>query len=286
LKVKAYKLNSFSNQHNGGNPAAVVMAGGLTAVQMQELAARINFSETAFVEKIHDGCFALRFFTPRAEVDLCGHATIAAFCLMKEMGLLRDGCYCQETKAGKLDIVIEGKTVFMEQVLPQFFEVLAKEEIAICLGLKEEELSEQLPVQAVSTGLKDILVPLKSNRILKRLQPDMKKIEEISAKYHGVGLHTFSLLENGGAMAVCRNFAPLYGIPEESATGTSNGALACYLYKYGVVTEKNKEIYFEQGISMNKPSLIRAKLSAYNGTINKIWIGGEAILLEEEIFQI
>ncbi len=283
MKVKVYKLNSFAQEREGGNPAAVVLEGGLTEIQMQKLAAVINFSETAYVDKKKESSFAVRFFTPTAEVDLCGHATIAAFCLMRSLGQVGDGPYRQKTKAGELDIVIEGNTVYMEQVLPRFYEVLSKEELAACLGIHEEEFSEHLPIQAVSTGLKDILVPLKSSRSLQHLQPDMKKIEEISKKYQAVGLHVFSIEAEG---AICRNFAPLYGIPEESATGTSNGALTCYMHKYGILKEVNKEIQFRQGIYMGKPSLIRAKLSIHKDQINKIWIGGEAILIEEQVFQI
>lgn len=283
MEVKVYKLNSFTQDREGGNPAAVVIQGALTASQMQKLAASLNFSETAFVEKKQDHCFAVRFFTPTAEVDLCGHATIGAFSLLKTLGYLVDGGYCQETKAGKLELVIEGKTVYMEQVLPQFFEVIPAEELTACLGIEKGELSEHLPIQAVSTGLKDILVPLKSSISLQNLRPDMKKIEDISKKYHAVGLHVFSIEGEG---ALCRNFAPLYGIPEESATGTSNGALACYMYKYGIIKDENKEIQFRQGIYMGKPSLIRAKLTIHKGEINKIWIGGEAILWEEQVFQI
>ena len=286
MEVKAYKLSSFTQSIDGGNPAGVVLFQGLDEQQMQRLAARIGFSETAFVEKSHRADYHLRFFTPTAEVELCGHATIAAFCLLQQKGMLQEGDYHQETKAGLLKIRAAGGSVYMEQVLPEYYEVIDKKELMSCLGINEEDFEKELPIQAVSTGLKDILVPVKNTGILQNLKPDMKGIEEISKKYNAVGLHVFALLEDADATAICRNFAPLYGIPEESATGTSNGALACYLHKYGKVVDKNKEMIFKQGIYMNKPSVIKAQASTKNNDIDEIWIGGEAVQLEEAVYKI
>jgi predicted PhzF superfamily epimerase YddE/YHI9 len=78
----------------------------------------------------------------------------------------------------------------------------------------------------------------------------------------------------------------LYGIPEESATGTSNGALACYLHKYGILTGIQEETAFEQGIYMNRPSMIKAKLTIENGKLQEIWVGGEAVIFGENSYLI
>ncbi|OGO76768.1 MAG: phenazine biosynthesis protein PhzF [Clostridiales bacterium GWB2_37_7] len=284
MNVKAYKLNSFTQNIEGGNPAGVVLhAEELNEAQMQKLAELIGFSETAFVTKSETADFRIRFFTPCAEVDLCGHATIAVFNLLHQRGFLQEGEYTQETKAGILKIRIQNNTVFMQQAMPQYYEIVEGEELADCLEIDINALEDKLPIQAVSTGLKDILVPLKNEEYLANLKPNMKKIEELSKKYNAVGLHVFAI-SNADKKTICRNFAPLYGIPEESATGTSNGALACYLHKYGVITENNKEIIFEQGIYMHKPSIIKAKLDVQNNALVEIWIGGDAVLLEEELY--
>lgn len=253
---------------------------------MQHLAAVIGFSETAFIMNSEIADFKVRFFTPCAEVDLCGHATIAAFGLLYKKGIVAEGEYTQETKAGILKIRIKGETIYMQQALPQFFEKINGKELVSSLGITAYDLHDELPIQAVSTGLKDIFIPLKNEEILKDLQPNMKHIEEISKKYQAVGYHVFSIAEDDQRTAVCRNFAPLYGIPEESATGTSNGALACYLQNYGKILENNKEIIFEQGIYMNKPSKIKARLVVEAGKLEEVWIGGEALLLKENFYQI
>ena len=77
-----------------------------------------------------------------------------------------------------------------------------------------------------------------------------------------------------GYTAACRNFAPLYDIPEESATGTSSGALASYLWKHKAVD--SPEMRFIQGVEMGSPSQINAKLIVNDEEILEVWVGGKA----------
>ena len=97
----------------------------------------------------------------------------------------------------------------------------------------------------------------------------------IRLRYKAVGYHVFALESLHGADANCRNFAPLYDIPEESATGTSNGALGCYLYHYGKINnEQALNILFEQGYSMKKPSEIRVSLTVCKMKFSKLRLEG------------
>jgi PhzF family phenazine biosynthesis protein len=287
LKIEVYKLNAFTQSIEGGNPAGVVLnADGLNVAQMQELAGEIGFSEIAFVSASDKADFKVRFFTPSAEVDLCGHATIAAFSLLLQKGILSGSEYTQETKAGVLKIKVNGSSIYMQQAMPQYFEVTDIGEILNSLGIDKNDLADKLPIQAVSTGLKDIFIPLSNEKSLQNLKPDMNKIEAVSKKFDAVGFHVFAAENKPEKTAVCRNFAPLYGIPEESATGTSNGALACYLYKHGVLADDGKEVVFQQGTYMNRPSLIRAKLLTNDGKLEEVWVGGEAVFTEMSIYNI
>lgn len=286
MLVKAYKLSSFAKTANGGNPAGVVLdADMLTENQMKQLANTIGFSETAFVSKSETADYKVRFFTPTTEVDLCGHATIAAFSLMKQKGIAKPGNYTQETKAGILRISINDDGIFMEQARPGFYETISSEELEPCLGLNYNDFDRRMPIQVVSTGVRDIMVPVKNISILEVLNPVMKKIEEISVRYNVSGLHVFTV-ETASVSAICRNFAPLYGIPEESATGTSNGALASYLYRYGYLVADLENIYIEQGNFMGRPSIIRAALKDENKEIKEVWIGGDALIIGEDSCQI
>ncbi|KEJ01329.1 phenazine biosynthesis protein PhzF [Clostridium botulinum A2B7 92] len=284
MKIKAFTLNSFAKSIEGGNPAAVVFnADDLSENEMKKIAGIIGFSETAYVMKSNVADFKVRFFTPTDEVDLCGHATVAVYYLLLHLGQIKPRRYTQETKAGILKVEVkEDMSVIMNQTLPYFYETICKEEIADSLNITIAEIEADLPVQIVSTGLKDIIVPIKNIDILSAIKPNFEKVAEISKKYNTVGYHMFTLESLNSSNAHCRNLAPLYGIPEESGTGTSNGALACYLFKYGKITPNNVDhIVFEQGYSMEKPSEIIASLAVQNKEIIEVMVGGKALNISE-----
>lgn len=279
MKIKVYIMNSFAETAEGGNLAGVVFdADNLSEEDMKSIAGKLGFSETAFVMSSDKADFRLRFFTPTEEVDLCGHATIGTFYTMSKLHLLEKGNYKQETNQGILGVEIcDHNFIMMEQFVPELSEIIDKKEIAESLNIDVSQIPSDLPVQIVSTGLRDILVPVKSIEILNNMQPDMDKITEISRKYNVIGYHVFALEVPNGANAYCRNFAPLYNITEEAATGTSNGALAGYLYHYGKVTKKQAaHLVFKQGYSMKKPSEIRASLEILGDEIKRVKVGGSA----------
>lgn len=122
MEVEVSTLHAFSDKALGGNPAGVVLqATHLSESQMQEVARQVGFSETAFVMPSDQADFKVRFFTPSDEVDLCGHATIALFYLMKTQQLVDVGTYTLETLAGILKVVIEvNGEVYLSQTLPEF----------------------------------------------------------------------------------------------------------------------------------------------------------------------
>lgn len=288
MKVRIYTLNSFAKTAEGGNPAGVVLdSNGFSEDEMKYIAQEVGFSETAFVQTSECADFRIRFFTPSQEVDLCGHATIAVFSLLFQKEILKPGKYTQETLAGTLPVEIQrdGK-VFMEQALPEFHEEIEKGEIAASLNTDSDAICTDLPVQVVSTGLKDILIPVKDLETLLSIRPDPDAVTEISRKYDAVGYHLFCLETKYASTAHCRNLAPLYGIPEESATGTSSGALSCYLYHHGMISD-TADMVFEQGYSMGQPSEILGRLEMDDrGNITRVLVGGKAVLTGEKTLEI
>lgn len=282
MKIEAYKINAFAKSIEGGNPAGVVLnADTMSENDMKRIARILGLSETAFVMKSDCADFKVRFFTPSDEVDLCGHATIGTFSTLLNKGYIKPGNYTQETKAGVLNVEVkEDLSIMMNQTLPIFYEKINKEEIADSLNITTAEILECLPVQIVSTGLRDIFIPIKNIDILNSINPNFKKVERISKKYNTIGYHVFTLESLYNVSAHCRNFAPLYGIPEESATGTSNGALGCYLFKYGKVSlHKALNIIIEQGYSMKRPSEIIVSLTIEENEILTVKVGGKALNL-------
>ncbi|MBN6185370.1 PhzF family phenazine biosynthesis protein [Aneurinibacillus sp. BA2021] len=282
--VEVHTLRAFTKENQGGNPAGVVLnAEHMGEADMQQTARVLGFSETAFIQSSACADWKIRFFTPNDEVDVCGHATIAAFSLLKAQQIAECGMHTMETKAGVLEVEVrEDGLVFLTQTLPHFAEQVDRRHIAASLRLQPEDLMEDLPVQIVSTGLRDILVPVRSLAVLQSIEPDMTQITEMSKAYGAVGYHVFALDTDTGAVARCRNFAPLYDIPEESATGTATGALSSYLYEYGkIAAEQAHSLVFEQGYTMHCPSEIRVKLHTDpRGRIASVQVGGRTSTAE------
>jgi PhzF family phenazine biosynthesis protein len=164
----------------------------------------------------------------------------------------------------------------MEQTKAEFYNTIPVVSIAPLLGVTEEDFSSMLDPQVVSTGFRDTMVPLKDKAVLSRLKVDLPGIAKLSQKYHVGGLHVFALLENDDrSITSARNFGPIDGIDEEAATGTSSGALLCYLKRYGQLTPRN--LYcLEQGENMGRLSYIYGKF--VNDTV---WIGGTAALVRK-----
>ena len=127
--MKAYVMDAFSEKLFGGNQAGVALPEcPLSDAMMQQIAAEFKHSETAFVTVNDDGSVTLRYFTPAGEVDLCGHATIASFALLRQEGLIADGSHIAHTKASDLNIGVSGGTVWMDMAPPKLIRKLTAEE--------------------------------------------------------------------------------------------------------------------------------------------------------------
>lgn len=272
-----YRLRAFPKTASGGNKAAVYLfADNLHEREMRLIAESINYSETAFVLESKIADFNVKFFTPATEVDLCGHATIATFNLLRDLNIIQPGMYTQETIAGILNVEVLDNQVFMEQSRPIFDSKVDWDIIYSCF--ENFDHHPTLEAQIVSTGMKEIFVPVKNRQTLNKIVPNRQRIIEVSQKLGIIGIHAFCLDDKIDAFG--RNFAPAVGIDEESATGTSNGALACYLYKYH---KKKKSYHLEQGHEMKQPSKIITRLYTKDNYIKSVWVGGNAIHINEKI---
>lgn len=270
MKPRVYIVNAFCHQGKGGNGAGVVLAaGGIDRKQKLHIAQRVGLSETVFVSDSPLADFRLEYFTPVDEVDLCGHATIATFVLLHQQGL-QAGCYTIDTRSGRLQVSVsaDGK-VWMQQCCPVFHEFYCFEDFRDCFP--DLQPHPVLPIQAVSTGLKDIMFPVGSVDELDALKPNFDAMTQLNHRQGVVGIHAFALTGGDTPVAVCRNFAPRYGIPEESATGTSNCALAGYLFKH---FSQSTHYSFLQGLTMDIPSAIEVRMQVEDSSIIQIEVGG------------
>ena len=276
--MEAYVMDAFSAVVFGGNQAGVVLPDRqLSDEMMQKIAAEFKHSETAFVRVEDDGSVTLRYFTPAGEVDLCGHATIASFALLRRTNRIGDGVYTAHTRAAELQIRVNGETVWMDMAPPVLLRTLEEGEWAELYesyGLSVDDRPDGFVPKIVSTGLADIMMPVRDHETLMRAVQDERKVTELSKRYDVTGVHMFCVGDS--CTAYCSNYAPLYDIPEECATGTSNGALTYYLYLQGMVNEDAENV-FVQGEHMNRPSEIRSRLVLTDGKPS-VLIGGRAVM--------
>lgn len=275
--MKYYIVDAFTDQPFGGNPAGVVLLDSDAFPEeelMLKVAAELRYSETAFVVQHSDNEYTVRYFTPKAEVELCGHATIATFSLLYQLELAKGECICH-TLAGDLAIEV-GDRVMMQMATPQIVKTIDEpEEIYRALGAVD--YTPALPVMIVSTGLPDFMIPIGDVETLNRLQPDMEAVSAITKKYEAVSFHVFAF-GNDGYTAHVRDFAPLYDIPEESATGTANASLTHYLQQNGCIPSTG-DFSFLQGEAMGRPSVVSTRITA-DGTV---YVGGAAAVVAERM---
>ena len=121
--MKYFVVDAFAQEPFGGNPAGVVLLGGNVPFPegslMVKIAAELRYSETAFVQQNGPAEFTVRYFTPAAEVDLCGHATIATFSVLRDEGIVPPGTVCcNHTLAGDLEVIV-GEQIMMQMAPPQ-----------------------------------------------------------------------------------------------------------------------------------------------------------------------
>ena len=278
--MRFFIVDAFTDKPFGGNPAGVVLLDSDLFPKdelMLSIADELRFSETAFIKRHSAHEFTIRYFTPKAEVELCGHATIASFFLLHQKGLASGQCLCH-TLAGDLSILVD-KKVMMQMAKPRIEATISDtEEIYQALGVKDYRPT--MPVQVVYAGLPDIMLPLPDIATLQSLQPDMEAVSEFTKKYGSVSFHVFAFGKDGYTAHV-RDFAPLYGIPEESATGTANASLTYYLQQHGCIG-KEAECTFIQGEAMGRPSVIATRIQADGN----IFVGGTAAVVAEGVLMV
>ncbi len=254
--MEFYKVDVFTNKPLKGNPVAVVLGMPEDDI-MQSLAFELNVSETVFVKKKGDK-ISLRFFTPYTEVDLCGHATIGAFYVLKLNGL-KYGKYRAITKAGEVEVEV-GDLIRLKVVEPKI--VCMLDGIENVVGVKIFDSA------VVNVGIPIGLAEVEDFESLMKLKPD-SRLAEFCEKAGIVGVHFYTFDSKFDACA--RFFAPAVGIPEDPVTGTANSALAYYLNSSGRLV---KEYYrFEQGHALGREGVAHVKLD------NGVWVGGKSVCI-------
>ncbi len=285
------KVNAFTTNKQGGNPAGVVFdAPTLSPDTMKQISKTLAVSETAFFSPSTNADYYVRFFSPTTEIDLCGHATIASFHTLAEITDIPISsnpiCLTQETKAGILpiDLYFTGQTVervMMTQAQPVLRNLeWDANEIASLLGIHVDGIDHWPPKQCVSTGLFTLPICVHNRRILSALHPDFSAIKRYCQTHKIGSFHVFCFdTIQPASLFHARNFAPCYGINEDPVTGTASGAVAWYLQHYNLLP--GTEGICEQGDIMGRPGRVQVAI-----TEDSVQVGGQATVVEEHSYDV
>jgi trans-2,3-dihydro-3-hydroxyanthranilate isomerase len=264
-----YTLDVFTTTRFQGNPLAVITDGdGLSGDQMLAIAREMNLSETVFVQKPTDdqALARLRIFTTKEELKLAGHPVIGTWFLLAELGVVpaqEGGVHVmQQTGAGILPVEIRFKDgrpqrVTMTQKVAIFKpSKLNKKKLASALGLSPKDFHLKLEPEFVSTGIFNLIVPLRNRSALEKIQMNIVEMSDLLGK-QGALAYCFAL--GNAHTAFARGMMP-WELYEDAATGSAAGSLGAYLVKEGVLGAGHT-LHVGQGIEMGRPSQIEVEVS-------------------------
>lgn len=265
-----YHVDAFTSRPFTGNSAGVVLdAAALSDAQMQLLARELRHSETAFILPSARADYRVRFFTPAREVDLCGHATIAAAWVLASEGRLRRGRARQETRVGVLELEVARDRIRMELAPPKTADVdVRPDDLAAVLG--SHELDPSRPIRKAYAGLWTLIVPMKDEASINLCQPRLPELAALNVEQDVAGTLLFASTPDGSLYS--RFFGPAVGVPEDPVTGTANGALGGYLVLHRLAPGPDFRV--RQGDAMGRPGEIEV-----HATSREVRIGGTAVIL-------
>ena len=269
MEHRFYTLDVFTTTRFEGNPLAVFTDGdSLSNDQMQAIAREMNLAETVFVQKPteEEALARLRIFTTKEELKLAGHPVIGTWFLLAELGVVpaqEGGVHVmQQTGAGVLPVEIRFKDgrpqrVTMTQMPAAFRPIkFKKAALAKALGLASNDFDPHLDPECVSTGIFNLMVPLRNRAALGKIAMNMFELRKLLGK-NATMAYCFALGANGKVFS--RGMLP-WEIYEDPATGSAAGSLGAYLVKHGKLTPGHA-INILQGEEMGRPSHIEVQVS-------------------------
>jgi trans-2,3-dihydro-3-hydroxyanthranilate isomerase len=269
MERRFYTLDVFTTTRFEGNPLAVITDGdGLSEDAMLAIAREMNLSETVFVQKpTEDNALArLRIFTTREELKLAGHPVIGTWFLLAELGVVpaqEGGVHIlQQTGAGVLPVEIrfkEGRPqrVTMTQKVATFRPAkINKKALAAALGLALKDLDPQLEPEFVSTGISNLMLPLRNRAALAKVSMNMIDLRKLLGN-NGTMAYCFTSGVNGKIFS--RGMLP-WEQYEDAATGSAAGSLGAYLVRQGKLSAGHT-LSILQGEEMGRPSHIEVEVT-------------------------
>lgn len=274
--IEIFQIDAFTSEPFKGNPAAVVFDNSLNDDEMHSIAAEMNLSETAFLSDVEIADYNLRWFTPKSEVNLCGHATIASLHFLYEKNLIKENS--QITFNTKSGIISAGKLeeyYFMQLPFISFSKAeFSLNNLSDALGLDFNHIK----YDAFISSNRYLYISVDNLRTLFNLKPDFIRLTEIISSqniFSDIAVYTLQTVEKD-SVAHLRFFAPVEGINEDPVTGSAAGPLLMLLRNQNLIENFSEDkIYkIEQGDILNRPGQVGVSL---NETKRELKIYGKAV---------
>jgi PhzF family phenazine biosynthesis protein len=293
--IKAKRMSAFTSVPYSGNPAWIVLANDdMSDETMRKIANDLNpLSDTGFVlpETTKEADINIRFFTGTGEVNFSGHTAIATYFALSGENLLTikepKTTVRQRTKCGvqQVDLRVKANKISRVTILlakPNYLDATVNPvAVAKFLGLTPADISAAgLPLDIISVGFYDLIIPLKSLEDMKRLKPNFSVMDSVCTRLgiHGVIVFCREAFDAGDD-AFMRHFAPSLGVNEDPISGASAGSLGCYLIRHRVITPTNfTRIVVEQGYLQGRKGKVYVHIETTRDQILRVKVGGNAVL--------
>lgn len=268
MSLAVYQVDAFTDTRFTGNPAAVcILPTPRTTDWMQDVAAEMNLSETAFLRPQDNGSYHLRWFTPTHEVDLCGHATLASAHVLWREGFLSPSSVAHfDTNSGPLTATRDSDWIAMDFPSDPVRPTSPPADLLEALGIEE-------PV-SVAHSTRDYLIQCRSATDVRTLAPDMTALSAVNRR----GVIVTAASDNEEVDFVSRFFAPAVGVPEDPVTGSAHCALGPFwTEKLGHTTLTGRQISDRGGmvqVHLESPTADRVKLSGQAVTVLRSRLSG------------
>jgi trans-2,3-dihydro-3-hydroxyanthranilate isomerase len=277
-----FQVDAFASEPLHGNPCAVVLdADPLTGDQMQAIAREQNLSETAFILHSDRADVRARYFTPAEEIPLAGHPTIACIhALIDANRIMLTGERTRislELKAGIVLVDVlsakgQPREIVMTQLKPKFLSTVPHNKTASVFGLSTEDLVTGKPVQVVSTGTPQLMVPVRELDCLRKIQVNVDALTKLRREFLFFSAHLFAQIDFG---TFARHFAGPPDVFEDPFTGSATGGMGAYLWHYNLIDVP--DFLALQGTWMQRPGQARVRVLGPRDDVSAVQVGGEAV---------
>lgn len=275
-------VNVFTHQGAGGNPCPLVVdARGMSGAEMQAVAQH-HGHESGFVLPADSDDFdlTLRFYVPKHEMEMCGHATVGALWLLARGNRLAGKTVRIATRSGPVTGFVGSNAdgtpaVEITQPAGRVTPLTAEQtsDVLAALGVGRDALAD-LPLHNAVTSRTKTLVPMKDAERLNALVAEPGRIEQVCNRIGSTGLYPYAVLDRSARSFEARQFPRASGYPEDAATGIAAAALAFGLLADGTVERDDRPIRIFQGRAMRQLSEIRVRIGFADGRAIGCLLGG------------